>query len=94
MKSLIYIGMDVHSKTFSLCAYNPKTRIYSNRIEIENNMKLVKKYAYNLLSEAEDLDTELIFGYEAGCLGFALADDIKKMGFECRVMAPSYYSNC
>ena len=53
MKSLIYIGMDVHSKTFSLCAYNPKTRIYSNRIEIENNMKLVKKYAYNLLSEAE-----------------------------------------
>lgn len=89
MKSLIYIGMDVHSKTFSLCAYNPKTRIYSNRIEVENNMKLVKKYAYNLLSEAEDLDTELIFGYEAGCLGFTLADDIKKMGFECRVMAPS-----
>ena len=89
MKSVIYVGMDVHSKTFSLCAYNPKTRTYSHQVEIANDPKLVKKYAYKLLAEADDLDATLVFGYEAGCLGFTLADDIKKMGFECRVMAPS-----
>ena len=30
MKSLIYIGMDVHSKTFSLCAYNPTQSVKVN----------------------------------------------------------------
>lgn len=88
MKSVVYIGMDVHSDSFSLCSFNPETRVYSHRVEIANDPRLLRKYAFNLLADSEP-DTVLIFGYEAGCLGFTPADNLKKMGFECRVMAPS-----
>lgn len=46
MKSVIYIGMDVHSKTFSLCAYNTKTRIYSNIVRLENRNEKGRSYGF------------------------------------------------
>lgn len=88
MNSVIYVGMDVHSNSFSLCAYHPETTKHSDEVTIPNDSKLIWKYANNLLAKSEP-GTTLVFGYEAGCLGFTPANEIKEMGFTCKVMAPS-----
>lgn len=89
MKSVIYVGMDVHSKTISLCAYKPEKEWFGHQCEIETSSKLIWKYAQKLLAEQGEPGDTLVFGYEAGCLGFYLAQELLDMGLDCRVMAPT-----
>lgn len=89
MKSVIYVGMDVHSKTISLCAYKPEKEWYGHQCQIETNSKLVWKYIQKLLADEGEPGDSLVLGYEAGCLGFYLAQELLDMGLDCRIMAPT-----
>lgn len=88
MESVLFVGCDVHSKTISLCTYDPICSKYSYEAKIDNDIKFIWKYAKNIESSAEP-GTKLVFGYEAGCLGFYLARQIQKLGYNCFVMAPT-----
>ena len=88
MASLLFIGCDVHSKTISLDTFDRNSNTHSHQTKINNDPRLIWKYAKKIESEVEP-GTKLVFGYEAGCLGFSFHERITKMGFECRVMAPT-----
>ena len=88
MESVLFIGCDVHSKTISFCSYDPLNNKYGNELTIPNNSKDIWKYAKNVESRCEP-GTKLVFEYEAGCLGFYLAREFQKNGYQCEVMAPT-----
>ena len=91
MKRVIYIGMDVHSTTFSVCALELVNGLES-RFFAETKMKADPK---SVIEYLDDLKTKLstpatfITGYEAGCLGFSLYKELKEAGIECRILAPT-----
>ena len=93
MYRIIKIGMDVHSKNFTLCAMEPviggEDRIFAT-IEVTADYK-------NILLFIEDLKRKLGFddqydivcGYEAGCLGYSLYNQLTSVGVKCVILAPS-----
>lgn len=88
MNSIIQIGMDVHKNSFTLCCYD----IGSDRIRftdtIEPNYQMVIKYIDNV-SKFYPKNSEFICGYEAGCLGYSLYNDLTAHGINCEILAPT-----
>lgn len=84
----VYVGMDVHKDSFTLCCYTKQkeTPEYLQRVEADYS-KILKyleamKYHYGE-------DAEYICGYEAGCLGYTLFHDLLYRGIKCIVIAPT-----
>ena len=91
MKRIVYIGMDVHSTNFTFCSLEPKLggeNKFFGCMQSEADVKNVLKYIEGLKKELGD-DVEFLCGYEAGCLGFSLYQQLKKQGVECVILAPS-----
>ena len=92
MKSLIYVGMDVHKESFSLCTYLMSTGEFLGETKIESKSILVKNYLDEMtksLNEKGFEEIEFVTGYEAGCLGFSLYKDLTKYGINCKIIAPT-----
>ena len=85
MKSIVYIGMDVHKNTYSLCGIHSSTgEIIAQTkcaADVKNILKFIKS-AKERMNEENEVD--ILTGYEAGCLGFSLYHDIP-----CVILAPS-----
>ena len=90
MKSIIYIGMDVHKNTYSLCGINSSTGevIAQTKCaaEVKNILKFIKS-AKERMSEENEVD--ILTGYEAGCLGFSLYHELAYHDIPCVILAPS-----
>ena len=90
MKRVIYIGMDVHSTTFSVCALElvnvPESRFFAECTMQADSSRLLD-YLRNL--EKTPGPCTFITGYEAGCPGFSLYKELKEAGIECRILAPT-----
>jgi transposase len=84
MKSVSYVGMDVHKETID-CAVMEE---FSGEIGLEkrmgNSMVSVKRFFARLLAEGP-----VVAGYEAGCLGYKLQRELTGLGVKCVVIAPS-----
>lgn len=92
MSSLIYVGMDVHKETISLCCYEPESGGYFGEAKISANAKLVKAYLdaqEKFLIEKGLEEIAFLTGYEAGCLGFSLHKELEKLGIENKIVAPT-----
>ena len=91
MKRIIYIGMDVHSTSYTLCALEVKANGESRVITI---IKVEADYR-NILKFIDELKanvgkrTTFICGYEAGCLGYTLQRQLTVAKIECRILAPT-----
>ena len=95
MKSLVYVGMDVHKASYSLCCFVPSAGEFLGETKIEADAKLVKAYLKEiakLLSSKGFSDVGFVTGYEAGCLGFSLYKELTKLGIECKIIAPTTLS--
>lgn len=92
MKSIVYVGMDVHKNSFSLCAMKGNSENIIAETKIAPYANLVKKFIDNLLRNYNDQDVEIITGYEAGCLGYSLYRQLEDLGIECEILAPSTMS--
>ena len=91
MQRVIYIGMDVHSTTFSVCALELMDGIETGFFA-ETKMNADPKNVIRYLDELKTgLGTPVTFitGYEAGCPGFSLHNELKKAFIECRIPAPT-----
>ena len=93
MYRILKIGMDVHSKNFTLCAMEPvigsEDRIFAN-IQVEPDCKNILKFIDNLkkkLGSGDEYDIEC--GYEAGCLGYSLYKKLTAAGVKCVILAPT-----
>jgi len=87
MESIIYVGMDVHKDTYSICCYDPKTDRYLYEHKMKSTTANVLKYLDNVRKQL--VDVSFICGYEAGPTGFGLCRDLLKKDIACVVMAPT-----
>ncbi|MCL2254806.1 MAG: hypothetical protein FWC09_10215 [Lachnospiraceae bacterium] len=71
MNSIVYVGMDVHKESFTVCCYTFDTDETKYQQKIAPDYKLVLKYIDGLRRKFPE-DTEFICGYEARCLGYTL----------------------
>ena len=71
MKSITYIGMDVHTTNYTLCCYSVEDDRYFAEIEIKPDYREVLKYINRIQSQRGER-MEVLCGYEAGCLGYSL----------------------
>ena len=93
MNRIIKIGMDVHSKNYTLCAIEPvigaDDRVFAN-IQVTPDYKNIIQFIENLkikLGVSDDYSIEC--GYEAGCLGYSLYNQLTAAGIKCVILAPT-----
>ena len=90
----IYIGMDVHKASVSLCAYvwsgNLDDYVYveEKRFDSADYQDMIPGYV-QFIRESYDLNANVICGYEAGCTGFSLYRYLMSKSIKCVVIAPS-----
>ena len=92
MSSLIYVGMDVHKDSFSLCCFDLNSGSYFGETKIYAKANLISDYLdvqTKFLIEQGYEDIKFITAYEAGCLGFSLHDQLTKLGIENKIIAPT-----
>ena len=84
----VYIGMDVHKESFTLCCFALGETEPGYVQTIPSDHILVIKYV-NRMRKLYGEETEFICGYEAGCLGYTLYHQLKEDGLECVILAPT-----
>lgn len=95
MKSIVYIGMDVHKNSFSLCAIKDSTSNVVSEIKTGADVKHVVKLVNVLKARFgnQDDELEIITGYEAGCLGYSLYKQLTALEIPCVILAPTTMQN-
>ena len=88
MKSITYIGMDVHTTHYTLCCYSVEDDRFFAEIEVKPDYQEVLKYI-NRVKSQRGKEAEILCGYEAGCLGYSLYHQLMYHGVECVILAPS-----
>ena len=93
MNRIIKIGMDVHSTNYTLCALEPvigaEDRIFANN-QVTPDYKNILMFIQTLkikLGMSDDYSIEC--GYEAGCLGYSLYNQLTSAGIKCVILAPT-----
>ena len=93
MNRIIKIGMDVHSTNYTLCAMEPtigaEDRVFGE-IQVAPDYKEILLFIESLkmkLGFQDDYSIEC--GYEAGCLGYALYNQLTNAGIKCVILAPT-----
>ena len=93
MYRIIKIGMDVHSKNYTLCAMEPvigeEDRIFAT-IQVTADHKNILMFIEQLkmkLGVHDEYDIQC--GYEAGCLGYSLYNQLTAVGVNCVILAPT-----
>ncbi|MDC7223806.1 MAG: IS110 family transposase [Spirochaetales bacterium] len=85
MKSLAYVGMDVHKETIAIAVFRDQNNKPEFEKEIRNTPGNVKK----IFQRLQEKDFQIITCYEAGPTGFTLYRQLEKMNITCYVIAPS-----
>ena len=88
MNTIVYVGMDVHKDNFTLCCYSYETDTVQYKQTIPADYRLVLKYIANMRKHYPH-DAEFICGYEAGCLGYSLYNQLRDHNQECIILAPT-----
>lgn len=88
MSSIIYIGMDVHKKSFNLCAIDGHTGEILGETRCTSEAKNVSKFI-ECITENFDEEVFVKAGYEAGVLGYALYHSLVALGIHCDILAPT-----
>ena len=82
----VYVGMDVHKESFSLCAYTIEAEKASHYQRTEADYKKVLNYLEFLRTIYGD-DANFICGYEAGCFGYTLYHQLTANNVKCIILA-------
>ena len=93
MYRIIKIGMDVHSKNYTLCAMEPtigsEDRIFGE-VQVAPDYKEVIYFIESLKMQLGlNNDYYIECGYEAGCLGYTLYHQLTNAGIKCVILAPT-----
>ena len=88
MTSITYIGMDVHSTNYTLCAYTIEGQKAFAQTTIHADINELLKYLATL-QQRQGKDSELVCGYEAGCLGYSLYHQLARNKYKCIILAPT-----
>ena len=86
--STVYVGMDVHKESFSLCCYTNEKEQAEYPQKVDGHYSKVINYIEAMRFHYGD-DATFVCGYEAGCLGFTLYHQLTDHNVKCVVMAPT-----
>ena len=93
MYRIIKIGLDVHSTNYTICAIEPvigeEDRVLGTAQvapDYKEILLFIEKLKYKL---GIDHDYDIVCGYEAGCLGYSLYNQLTKAGVKCVILAPT-----
>ena len=85
--------MDVHSKSYTICALEPKIGeedCVLASIEVTADYKNILLFIEDLKRKlGSDYTYDIVCGYEAGCLGYSLYNQLTKAGVNCVILAPT-----
>ena len=88
--NIVYIGMDVHTTTFTFCTFSLTDQKAANTVTVAADYGQVPRYIENLRKrKVITHDTQVICGYEAGCLGYSLYKYLSDRDIDCVILAPS-----
>jgi transposase len=80
--------MDVHTTNYTLCCYSiEKDKIFATTT-LTPDYKNIVKYVDQVKMNNGD-DCHIVCGYEAGCLGYSLYNQLVWSGIDCVILAPS-----
>lgn len=88
MQSIVYVGMDVHKESLSLCAVNSDTGEILGETKCALDTQMLGKFLATLRKNCGE-QTKFVTGYEAGCLGYSWHNSLEELGIECHIMAPT-----
>ena len=88
MKSIVYIGMDVHKENYTLCSYTFEKDELEYKQTMQPDYKMVLKYIEQIRRRYGE-EIAVVCGYEAGCLGYTLYHQLKDHGINCVILAPT-----
>ena len=88
MKSIIYVGMDVHTTNYTLACYTFENGKHFAVTQVDPDYKHILNYLKKV-QENYGGPCEFLCGYEAGCLGFTLYEQLKAHSVPCVILAPS-----
>ena len=91
-EKILYVGIDVHKDTFSLCCFDFQRNELSDEMTIKATTKGVIKYL-EAIRKKQKGEVFFVCGYEAGPTGYGLCRGLQKAGYGCVVMAPTTMSN-
>lgn len=83
--SNIFVGLDVHKATIAVAVAEGARGEVRYHGEIENTPAMVRKLVKRLSTTGEVLNV----CYEAGPCGYGLYRELRELGHECQVVAPS-----
>ena len=81
--STVYVGIDVHKESFSLCCYTNEKEQAEYPQKVDGHYSKVINYIEAMRFHYGD-DALFICGYEAGCLGFTLYRQLTDHNVKCR----------
>ena len=84
----IFVGMDIHKESFTLCEYQIETEKASHFRHMPADYKEVLRYL-EFLRTIYGRDTIFVCGYEAGCLGYTLYHQLTNHNVNCVILAPT-----
>lgn len=85
MKSVVYVGMDVHKDSIVMAILRDGNRNVEYERQIRNTTGAIKKFFKRL----QENDQSILACYEAGPTGFTLYRMLEEMEIGCSVAAPS-----
>jgi len=88
MKSIVYVGMDVHKESYTLCCYSFEKDELQYKQTIAPDYKMILKYLEQIRGHHSG-EVEFECGYEAGCLGYTLYHQLTERGVKCIILAPT-----
>jgi len=88
MTSIIYVGIDVHSTSYTLCSYSVEKDECYAKVKIDPDCKKVLKYLEQVETRI-GRKCEFVCGYEAGCMGYTLYHELSAYGIQCVILAPT-----
>ncbi|HPY64007.1 MAG TPA: IS110 family transposase [Bacillota bacterium] len=94
MKRIIYVGMDVHLSSYTMCCVEPsfkdEDKIFGH-MRLEPSVSSVKLYLTKIAERINDPGRSIHFicGYEAGFIGYSLYHEMNAAGLTCVILAPS-----
>lgn len=87
----VYVGMDVHKESFSLCCYTNEKEQPEFYQKVDGHYSKVLNYLEAMRFHYGD-NAVFICGYEAGCLGFTLYHQLTQHHVKCVILAPTTMS--
>ncbi|MBP3359502.1 MAG: IS110 family transposase [Clostridia bacterium] len=84
----VYVGMDVHKESFSLCAFTIEADKACHYQKTEADFRKVLKYL-DFLRTVYGENVDFVCGYEAGCLGYTLYHQLISHNVNCVILAPT-----